>query len=477
MDKDVLQHRESEQQVIGSLMVDTTAIPTAIEILGIVPEVFFTMDHQLIYNAIVTLHGKHKSTNAVAVSEYLDRHNDLQRAGGDEYLGDLYTRIVETESTAYYCEIIQERYLRRQYRDAARKIMEKSNDLTTPIDDLIEFYADSQKSINSQRVAKSIDTITALDIDSTEFESVPEIVPGLMRQGLVLCAGQPKVGKSYAMLNLALAACQGRGGRVWNEFIMEDTYNTLYIALESDYDELKERFSQLLCDEPVPSNLHFLKMDDDDYTGFKLNTQGLNMLARTIMENDISLVIVDTWQRAKPLEEVKGNAYEQDSILLAPISSMVKQLGITMILVHHTRKARDETNLMNEISGSVGLQSIPDSIMIMKNMEENEKSVFMQSRRMPDKKFGLEINIHSPGVVKYRELEAAEMPKTPISKLIIDCFTNDDEKLSTDVITERIGKTKEQVKMPLKRLTDRGELRRVSHGIYRLVGVDEEILF
>ena len=101
-------------------------------------------------------------------------------------------------------------------------------------------------------------------------------------------AGQPKVGKSYAMLNLGIAVATG--GVVWSTFQVTEPTNAPYVAYESDYNEIKERTNQILCGQPAPDNLYFLKMGLDD-ADLRLDADGLMRLADYITARHIGLVL------------------------------------------------------------------------------------------------------------------------------------------------------------------------------------------
>ena len=50
---DTLHDRQAERAALGSMMTDPAIIPDVVDLLGASSEVFFTTDHQLIYDAIL----------------------------------------------------------------------------------------------------------------------------------------------------------------------------------------------------------------------------------------------------------------------------------------------------------------------------------------------------------------------------------------------------------------------------------------
>ena len=466
-----LQNREAEENILGSLMVDPSIAPPiitqVIDILGVNPSIFFTQDHQLIYKAILDVHAKSIISSTLAVAYQLKATDDIKRAGGASRLHELQSVIVETENTPYYCEIVKELYLRRLYRHNLASQLEMVDDLDTSLPSVIAATSENASTIERKLTIRGTPTIAADVIQQTEYKETPDLVPGLFRQGVILLTGQPKVGKSYAMLNLAIAACHGPGGKVWGYFEMGEKVNTLYIAMESSYNEIKERMKQLSPGSIPPSNLHFMEIEAG--YDFRLDEEGLSSLRKTVQSLDIGLVIVDTWQRACPIIEGKGNAFQNEHKYLQDVYNWAKILGISLIIVHHTRKSKDEFSPMNEISGSMAFQAVPDTLALIRNVEDTQKNVLIHARGMQELEFGIEVDVRKPGVVSYEELnESNSMQSQRTSDLILSAFTNTVEQLSPAVIAERIERKPNSIVASLKRLAEKGAVEKVGHGKYRL---------
>src|SRR5215831_18700273 len=88
-------------------------------------------------------------------------------------------------------------------------------------------------------------------IDET-FQPLKWAVPGLIPEGCILFAGRPKLGKSWFVLQLALAVASG--GRAFGSVPPEKS-DVLYLALEDTKRRLQSRAKLLLGDRPLPSGL------------------------------------------------------------------------------------------------------------------------------------------------------------------------------------------------------------------------------
>ena len=103
-----LYDRESEEYLLGSMMVDSQIIPSLVEILGSDRKVFFTTQHQLIYDAILKTHEANEGqVDAVLVNAELEKSGMENRAGGHLYLYDITARIPETAERAGTCKTRQ----------------------------------------------------------------------------------------------------------------------------------------------------------------------------------------------------------------------------------------------------------------------------------------------------------------------------------------------------------------------------------
>ncbi len=218
---EALHDRESEQAVLGSMMVDSAVIPRVLAILGHTPEVFFTTDHQLIYAAILAVYERHNRVDALLVSDELERKNELNRSGGDLYLYDLQARIVETESAEFYAQIVWEKSTRRQLVQTGEQISNLARDQEQELREVLDqaqegiFHlgqADNDKGFVSvgSIIKETLGEIEELSHKREQFIGVPTgftdfdlMTSGLQRGDLIIIAARPSMGKSTLVLNMA----------------------------------------------------------------------------------------------------------------------------------------------------------------------------------------------------------------------------------------------------------------------------------
>ena len=81
---------------------------------------------------------------------------------------------------------------------------------------------------------------------------------------------------------------------------------------------------------------------------------------------DARLVVIDTYVRALPTKARKTfkERYEIDSQQLSELQRLSLEYNITIIIIHHTTKGKHD-DAFNEISGSVAVQAIADTLWVI----------------------------------------------------------------------------------------------------------------
>jgi len=210
-----------------------------------------------------------------------------------------------------------------------------------------------------ETAAPGVATVTATDLMRMTLPPVRFLVPGLIPEGLALLVGRPKVGKSWLCLDLAIAVAAG--GLALGK-VQVEPHEVLYLALEDNLRRLQQRLKLLLLMDAPPIGLHF-KLE---WPRLDPQSGGLAMLSSWIRQHPaVGLIIIDTLARVKPAAERGGQAYDLDTVALAGLQSLAGQNGITIILVHHSRKAIAEDPL-DAVSGTLALTGVADTTLILK---------------------------------------------------------------------------------------------------------------
>src|SRR5215472_3529789 len=115
------QSLDSEQAVLGSLLVSGDGITRVIDIVE--PEYFYRKAHQIIYAAMLDLFDDNEPIDIVTVSQYLKDEGKLDGVGGRQYITDLSLSIATTANLEYYARIVRDKALLRNLIKAGTEIV------------------------------------------------------------------------------------------------------------------------------------------------------------------------------------------------------------------------------------------------------------------------------------------------------------------------------------------------------------------
>lgn len=220
---------------------------------------------------------------------------------------------------------------------------------------------------------KKINFISSVEIMNTPMKKQRFIVYGMIYPGIHILSGDPKISKSWMMLDMCLAVAKGE------DFFGRKTERgqVVYMALEDTFVSLQSRMYEL-TDEPS-ENLFFTLLANSIGSGLEEDLRDCKK-----MFPDLKMVVIDTLQKIRNNIDTKyGADYQELSIL----KGIADQLEIAIVLVHHNRKARD-SNPNNLISGTNGIAGCADGLLVFTRNSENAK-LHISGRGAPS----LELNL------------------------------------------------------------------------------------
>ena len=318
---DSLSDKEAEQAVLGAMMTEKSVIPPVITKLGQTADVFLTVDHQLIYSAILAVYDRISKADPLLVADELKKGDQLNRAGGTEYLYELQAPIVETESTEFYADILYEKATRRRLIRATAQIREMAYDEGVAITEVLnqsqETVFDLSQS-DTQRgfvaihslLTESLNAVERLYHKKSRFLGVPtgfmdfdHLTSGLQPGNLIIIAARPSMGKTTLVLNIAqnVALEQKRPVAVFSLEMPSQDIAMRMLATESRIDFGRLRTGNFSEDQWRPltdgaSRLAKAPILINDNRG--LTVQSLRAEGRRLKgeHSDLALIIVDYLQ-------------------------------------------------------------------------------------------------------------------------------------------------------------------------------------
>ena len=111
---------ESEQAVLGGLLLDNNAFDQVADVIG--PDDFYRRDHRLIFEKIQAMCIEGQPADVVTVYGALQAEGKAQEVGGLQYLNSLATGTPSAANIRRYSEIVRDRSILRQLVTAGTSV-------------------------------------------------------------------------------------------------------------------------------------------------------------------------------------------------------------------------------------------------------------------------------------------------------------------------------------------------------------------
>ncbi len=166
---------------------------------------------------------------------------------------------------------------------------------------------------------------TAAELMAKELKEPYWVVPGILPEGLTLLCGKPKMGKSFAALNLAVAITIGNKALGKVDVVRG---SVIYLSLEDNFKRLKQRLEKVLQGAPAPNDLYL-------YTSWpKVDEGGIDHFKKWIKQHPhIKLVIVDTLARIRHRPRKHGNLQLEDYLALEGFKELAEEYQLSVLVV------------------------------------------------------------------------------------------------------------------------------------------------
>ncbi|OFU42744.1 replicative DNA helicase [Clostridium sp. HMSC19B01] len=381
---------ESEQSILGSILLDKDAIITVTETIK--PDDFYKEAHKIIYECMITLSNKGEPIDLITLTEELRKQGHLNDIGGISYITSLSTIVPTTSNVKYYADIVKEKSVLRKLIKASNEIINLGYSGATKIEDVLEQAEKSIFDISQEKTSDDFKSINLVLMDAydmieklytnksdvtgitTGFKDLNKKINGLQRTDLILIAARPAMGKTAFSLNLVQNAAL-KGDASVAVFSLEMSKEQLVQRMLSSQSsvELKKIKTGTLNDNDWPRIIDAMavlsdaKIHIDDTPGIKISE--LRSKCRKLkIEKGLDLVLIDYLQ----LMEGEGNnesRQQEISKISRSLKILAKELNCPVVALSQLSRApeqrADHRPMLSDLRESGAIEQDADIVMFL----------------------------------------------------------------------------------------------------------------
>lgn len=380
-----------EEAVLGALMLEKNALNEVSQILK--KEHFYSDQHQIIYEAVISLSSNSKPVDILTVTQELRQMGNLDFVGGPFAITKLSNRVSSAANIEFHARIIIEKYIQREMIRIGSEMATKAFDETA---DVLKMLDEAQQSVfdlaekNIKKNAESIKDILVKAINNIEnardhedkLSGVPsglfeldKLTSGWQKSDLIILAARPAMGKTALTLTMARNAAVAHKKKV-AFFSLEMSAVQLALRLISAEAEINQdslRSGKLNAQEweNLATKIDALSdaglfIDDTPALGvFELRAKCRRLKA----QHGIDMVYVDYLQLMRGDDNKNGNREQEISYISRSLKSMAKELDIPVIalsqLSRQVESRQNKKPILSDLRESGSIEQDADLVVFI----------------------------------------------------------------------------------------------------------------
>lgn len=233
-----------------------------------------------------------------------------------------------------------------------------------------DHWAQMQKggSVQPPLVPLSLADLTARYTDLRQ-----PVIHGLLRQGETMnVISAPKIGKSWLVIDLALAIATGR---TWMDTFAAERGNVLIIDNELHGETSANRIPKVAAARRIPLEDVGRRLFVQNLRGQLLDIFSLGAYFRSLERGRFKVIILDAFYRFMPVD-----TDENDNGAMAHVYNRLDRyaddLDCCFVLIHHTSKGNQSGKTITDVGAGAGSQSrATDTHLVLRPHEEEDAVV------------------------------------------------------------------------------------------------------
>lgn len=299
--------------------------------------------------------------------------------------------------------------------------------------------------------------ITGDVLDEQEYEPLEWLIEGILPIGATLVAGKAKIGKSWLVLDMALAVATGTHcfGKV-----QARQADVLYLALEDGPSRLQSRQRKLMGTASGPAGIEY-------FTTWPSIDQGFFDALAFYLENHATcrMVVVDTLGKVRGAPNGRLGVFQQDYSDMGSFQKFAMSHHIALLVVHHARKQGSD-DVFDQVSGTTAMQAAPDNVLLLARKRGGTAGILSIT--------GKDIEEEADYALDFDKLtgrwswlgEAGQVKRDTDQQKVSDLLSAQADPMAPSDIAEELGISRESVKKSLSRLKKLGSVESAAKGLW-----------
>lgn len=386
------QNIDAERALLGSIMLKSEAMYDAIDIIS--PESFYVEKHRTIFRAMLDLMAGSNPIDLLSVGNRLKEVNELDRIGGNSYLGELVGSVPSSANLKYYAEIVQKKSMMRNLIEAAADISELGYDEAQDVEQVLDTADKRMSEVTSSPTMRKFvpmkdmlgeawerfETLHSSDHAlrgvPTGFVGLDNILAGFQPADLIILAARPSMGKTALALDIARQTAIQHGTPV-GIFSLEMSSQQLVdrmLAAEAKVNAWSLRTGKINSDEEFQRVREAMEklskapiyIDDQPATNAVIMRSVARRLKR---EHGIGLLVVDYLQLMAPTAtRASDSLVQQVTEISRSLKTLARELEVPVLALSQLSRAvetRRGRPRLSDLRDSGAIEQDADVVMFI----------------------------------------------------------------------------------------------------------------
>jgi replicative DNA helicase len=425
-------NQQAEEAVLGAVLIDPESYAELTQILH--PEYFYVIRNGWIWQAYSNLYNRQSPIDLLTVSEELEKHDQLNEAGGQPYLISLVNQTPTSVNSEAYAKIVEDNFIRRRMLQAANDLARMAFNQEKQVDGILDSAEKSIFGLSERRIRHDVvpiqevisdyyNRVSEASLQQDEIYGIPtdlidldKLLGGMQNSDLIIVAGRPGSGKTGFLLTVA------------NNVALKKKKHVAFFSMEMSNEQLLQR----LLAQVTGINTQRLRSGKIEANEWEQFTEGIEILNNIViflddtpsltpiqlrtkcrrldLEHKLDLVVIDylqlmvgdsrTENRVQEVSYISRNLKALAKELKVPVLAAAQLSRASEMRDQNQQKRRDEPKeyRLSDLRESGSLEQDADVVMFIDRDPKKEgisRLIVAKHRNGPTNETGIEVVFRS----------------------------------------------------------------------------------